>query len=150
MTSFLRTFSLASAAVLTAALLVSCEYWENWIDRDKPEPETGILHGGSEHLDSVYTRQQAVSLAAAKLIMRFSRLTEKPYVAACSADVMATGLLNQLYRSNVLAGTGAVKPEMQITIHSVFDRADIWHPVVYRVKNGQKIILLDEPFQLKD
>ena len=134
----------AAALSVCLAFLASCEYWEDWCDRDKPEPSDPITQPPKNAVS--YTREEAVSLICNKLIMRFSRLPNKPVVTCGKTDVMAGQVESLLKKSNVVSSNGIGNDLYQI--ESRLSDGGTWHPVVVHVLSGKTI--LDEIVPLRD
>lgn len=148
--SLLRTpFSVFGKRILAVfvffllLLSVSCEFWEDWCDGDKPPPPDPLT---PPHVArTVYTRDEAMSLVCNRLIMKFSMMPGKPSISCRASDDMARGVASLLRKANAIERDSSFAGSV-CSLESAPAEPGFWHPVAVQVSTGK--VLLDETIQL--
>jgi len=139
-------FGRAVFSVLISLLLlfsVSCEFWEDWCDGDKPPPPDPVT---PQHTaKNIYTRDEALSLVCNKLIMKFSMMPRKPSISCRASDDMARGVAVLLRKANAIELNSACS-ESVCSLESAPAEPGFWHPRAIQISTGK--VLLDETIPL--
>lgn len=122
---------------------VSCEFWEDWCDGDKPPPSDPLTPPHTAR--TVYTRDEAISLVCNKLIMKFSMMSGKPSVSCRDSDDMARDVAALLRKANAI-GSDSSDAASVCSLESAPAKPGFWHPVAVHISTGK--VLLDETIPL--
>ena len=142
-------FCLFTAGLIPAVFLtVSCQCVEDWLDKDKPLPKTGITSTPQSN-SQVYSIDEAAALFCNQLIMKFSMYYNgKPYLLWDTNDRMIRKVAMQLYRDNVVSQWKNNSTE-QCLIKTVKYSGCEWHLAASDKKTGQILLSLSLPMKAR-
>ena len=140
-------FYFYTAGLIPAVFLsVSCQCVEDWLDRNKPLPDTGLT-GAPQAEKKTYTVDEAAAFFCNHLIMKFSmHYNGKPYLLWNKEDRRIRKIAMQLYKDNVVTQWKNSTSEQCLIRTEKYFHGE-WHLIALDQKKNQVILSLRLPIK---